>query len=212
MNSSCAISRLVLPAAASRATRSSLAVRASRPVIASRRGLAPAAMSSARAWPAMRRAPPVMRQVKPALQLSPRLRALAGPAQRRTVVGERAGQLDRRLRALEHRDRLAEQAETSFPARGQALGAKRDTQRPGPPESACRSDHRLGEPPGLDRVAEERVRDRCLGAPFIEGVDDPEPFASLAAGQEIQQRLLASSLSHAQLSARHQVGRDHDRM
>ena len=47
MNSSCAISRLVLPAAASLATRSSLAVRASRPVIASRRGLAPAAMSSA---------------------------------------------------------------------------------------------------------------------------------------------------------------------
>ena len=57
MNSSCAISRLVLPAAASRATRSSLAVRASRPVIASRRGLAPAAMSSALAWRAMRRAP-----------------------------------------------------------------------------------------------------------------------------------------------------------
>src|SRR5690348_5619353 len=31
---------------------------------------------------------PVMRQVEAALQLCPRLRALAGPAQRRTVVGE----------------------------------------------------------------------------------------------------------------------------
>src|SRR5205814_10699643 len=56
----------------------------------------------------------VMRQVKAALQLSPRLRALASPAQRRAVVGERAGQFDRCLRALEYRDRLAEQAETAF--------------------------------------------------------------------------------------------------
>ena len=48
---------MILPAAASLATRSSLAVSASRPVIASRRGLAPAAMSSALAWRAMRRAP-----------------------------------------------------------------------------------------------------------------------------------------------------------
>ena len=153
-----------------------------------------------------------MRQVKAALQLSPRLRALASPAQRRAVVGERAGQFDRCLRALEYRDRLAEQAETAFAPFGQSCGAQRDTQRPGAAEAACRPDHRPGELPGLNRVAERGVRDRCLRSPFIEGVDDPEPFASLAAGQEVLQRLLASPLGHAQLAARHQIGRDHDRV
>src|SRR5439155_3725357 len=95
-------------------------------------------------------------------------------------------------------------------ALNQARGAQRDTQRPGTPETAGHLERRPGQPPGLSLVAEQGVRDRGLGPPAIEAVDDPEPLASLAAGQEVLQRLLASSLSHAELAARHQVSRDHD--
>ena len=108
-----------------------------------------------------------MSEVKPALELSPRPHALAGPAQGRTVVGERPGQLDLCLRALEYRDRLVKQAETAFTALGQARGAQRDTKSPGPAETACHLDRFLSEPPGLGRVAEQGVRNRRLGTPVI---------------------------------------------
>src|SRR5207247_9562445 len=98
---------------------------------------------------------PVMRQVEPPLQLSPRRSPLAGPAQRRTVVGERPGQLDRRLGAPEYRDRLAEQVEAAVAALDQARGAQCDTQRSRPPETACHLDRRPGKPPGPSPVAEQ---------------------------------------------------------
>src|SRR5689334_13819133 len=71
---------------------------------------------------------PVMRQVESPLQLSPRRCPLAGPAQSRTMVGERPGQLDWRRGVLEYPDRLAEQGEAAVAARDQARGAQRDTQ------------------------------------------------------------------------------------
>ena len=61
-----------------------------------------------------------MRQVESPLQLSPRRSPLAGPAQGRTVVGERPGQLDRRGGRPENRDRLAEQLEASIAPLDQA--------------------------------------------------------------------------------------------
>ena len=112
----------------------------------------------------------------------------------------------------EYRDRLTEQVEASVATLDQARGTQRDTQRPGPPETACHLERRPGQPPALSLMAEHGMRDRCLRLPGIQAIDDPEPLASLTTGQEVPQRFLASSLSHAKLAARHQVGGDHDRV
>src|SRR5207244_10240374 len=103
------------------------------------------------------------------------------------------GQLDRRLGAPEYRDRLAKQAKAAAAALDQARGAQRDTQRPRPSETTRHLERRPGQPPGLSLVAEQGVRDRRLRPPGIEAIHDPEPLASLAAGQEVLQRLLAPS-------------------
>jgi hypothetical protein len=55
------------------------------------------------------------------------------------VVGERAGQLDRRLRALEDRDRLGEEVETAFPALDQPRGAQRTPSARGSPKPRATS-------------------------------------------------------------------------
>ena len=74
--------------------RSSPVVSASRPVIASRLGLAPAAII-----PACLVGDParthVVGEIEPALKLRARLDASAGAAQRSAVIGERAGELQR---------------------------------------------------------------------------------------------------------------------
>jgi len=70
-----------------------------------------------------------MRKIKPPLELGAGRRTLAGTPQRRAVVRERAGKLDRGLRPLEDLHSLGEQRQPVITALDQPLVPQRDPER-----------------------------------------------------------------------------------
>ena len=123
--SACAISLLVRSSAASSATRRSLGVRASRPVTRLLRGRAPDAASSSLPRSTRPSTPVREREVDAARQHLARLRALAVAAVGGAQVDQRARVLELRLGAVEHLDRLLQQAPSLGAALDEAAGAQR---------------------------------------------------------------------------------------
>ena len=142
-NSVCAITRFVIPSAASSATRRSLGVSDSTPDSAMRRGREPVATSSSR--PCGKRSAPQRVASSMPLRSSSRPRAAAAAAHDRAEVGQRPGVLQPRAGALEHGDGLGQQRLGRPVRRDERLGSQRDAERAGRAEAARRSSSSASE-------------------------------------------------------------------
>ncbi len=185
-NRVCAICRLVWPAAASWATRSSLGVSASRPRTASRRGRPPAMTSSALARPASAAPPSPCAMSRPSRSRS---RATARLPARRCAaprsISARASSSGAGDGA-QHRHRLGEQLDAAVAAGDQAGRAQRDAQ--GPPGAPAAGQRHLGvaQRGGGPRVAQRAERQRGVRAPGHHGrVADAPLLGQLPGRQQV---------------------------